>query len=80
MYAWGSFFNYRSIPNLWATFFHGKSFAHNFDKKLGWAKFWAIFHKLIWSTWLQATSNNSNIVDESSIVSTKIKPSINIAK
>jgi hypothetical protein len=36
--------------SFWAQFFHGKSYLSiNFDKKMDWATFWAIFHKPIWS-------------------------------
>jgi hypothetical protein len=46
--------NYRSSPNIWTTFIHGKSCAI-ISTKLGWATFWATFsQKFIWSPWFGA--------------------------
>jgi hypothetical protein len=45
----GQYFeNYRSSPDLKATFSKAK-IIYSFLQKMGWATFWAIFHKLIWS-------------------------------
>jgi hypothetical protein len=38
------FENYKTIAHFWATFFHATyHLCINFDKKIGWATFWAIF-------------------------------------
>jgi hypothetical protein len=49
--SFGQFlFRYRSSPNLWITFFHGKSFyLITYGKK--WLHFGRFFNKLIWSPW-----------------------------
>jgi hypothetical protein len=42
VFPWAVFENYRSIPNFWATFYHGTT------NKCG-LHFGRFFHKLIWS-------------------------------
>jgi hypothetical protein len=41
-----NFENYRSSPDLWATFSHCKSYI-SILPNMGWATFWAIFLELI---------------------------------
>jgi hypothetical protein len=48
--------NYRSNKYFWATLFQGTSYVPiNFDKKMGWATFWATFSQPLLVT-LKATS------------------------
>jgi hypothetical protein len=50
----GQYFDrYRSSPYVFLATF---SWVKVVDYEMGWAKFWAIFQKLIWSPWLLATN------------------------
>jgi hypothetical protein len=51
MYIGQVYETYQSSTHFWATFFPRLRLCNNFDKKIGWATFWAIFQTLIWSPW-----------------------------
>jgi hypothetical protein len=46
---WAVAWKLQKYPTYFGYFIPWISFYKNFDKKMGWARFWAIFHKLIWS-------------------------------
>jgi hypothetical protein len=48
---WQLLQNSRNIPHIWLLYSMDK-FKNKFWQKMGWATFWAIFHKLIWSPWM----------------------------
>jgi hypothetical protein len=52
---WEAFLNYRRSTNFYATLSYSDNYSLILIKN-GWATFWAIFPKLIWSPWRGANS------------------------